>query len=95
MQWSIVRQKDVSGTEGEGLQDRDQASNPMWGRNAGYNEETRKTDRQQDENATMDVRSVTQRQDQERTHPRNNNESDAAIYHGAMIEQARASVEER
>ena len=38
----------------------------LWGRNVGYNEETRKTDwGDRDEDATMDVRSDTQRQDQE------------------------------
>ena len=44
MQWCTVRQKDARDTEGEGLQNSDQASNPRWGRNVGYNEETRKTD---------------------------------------------------
>ena len=39
----------------------------------GNNEETRTTDLgERDENATMDVPSDTQRQDQGRTHPRNN-----------------------
>ena len=40
MQWSTVRQKDASETEGEGIQN----SDAIWGRNVGYNEETRKTD---------------------------------------------------
>ena len=44
MQRSTVRQKDASETEGEGIQNSDQASNALWGRNVGYNEETRKTD---------------------------------------------------
>ena len=39
-----VRQKDASETEGEGIQHSDQASNAIWGRNVGYNEETRQTD---------------------------------------------------
>ena len=39
-----MRQKDASETEGEGLQNSDQASNAIRGRNVGYNEETRKTD---------------------------------------------------
>ena len=40
-------------------------------RNVGYDEETRKTDwGDRDEDATMDVRSDAQRQDQERMHPR-------------------------
>ena len=39
-----VRQKDASETEGDGIQNSDQASNTIWGRNVGYNEETRKTD---------------------------------------------------
>ena len=48
------------------------------------------------ENATMDVRSDTQRQDQERTHPRNN-ESDAGLRkdHREKIELVRACDEER
>ena len=37
-----MRQKDASETEGEGIQNSDQASNAIWGRNVGYNEETRK-----------------------------------------------------
>ena len=61
MQWCTLRLKDASETYGEGLQNSDQASNAVWGRNGSYNEETRKL---------MDIR--TQRQDQERTHPRNN-----------------------
>ena len=44
MQRSTVRQKDASETEGEGIQNSDQASNAIWGRNVGYNKETRKTD---------------------------------------------------
>ena len=44
-----------------------------------YNEETRKTDRgERDDNATVDVWTDTQRQDQARTHPRDN-ESDAGF----------------
>ena len=30
MQWSTVRQNDVSETEGEGLQNSDHASNSIW-----------------------------------------------------------------
>ena len=79
MQSSTVWQKDASETEGEGIENSDQTSNAIWGRNVGYNRETRKTDwGERDENATMDVRSDTQRQDQERTHLRNN-ESDAGF----------------
>ena len=44
MQRSTVRQKDASVTEVEGIQNSDQASNAIWGRNVGYNEETRKKD---------------------------------------------------
>ena len=44
MQRSTVRQKDASETEGEGVQYSDQASNAIWGRNVGYNEDTRKAD---------------------------------------------------
>ena len=44
MQRSTVRQKDASETEGEGIQNSDQASHAIWGRNVSYNEETRKTD---------------------------------------------------
>ena len=44
MQRSIVRQKDASETEGEGIQNSDQASHAIWGRNVSYNEETRQTD---------------------------------------------------
>ena len=44
MQRSTVRQKDASENEGEGIENSDQASNAIWGRNVGYNEETRKTD---------------------------------------------------
>ena len=40
----VLCSKDASETEGEGLQNSDQASNAIWGRNVGYNEETRKTD---------------------------------------------------
>ena len=44
--------------EGEGLQNSDQTSDATRSRNVGYNEETGKTDRvEQDEDATMDVRS--------------------------------------
>ena len=87
MQWT-VRQKDDSETEGGGLLNSNQTRNPIWGRNVGYNEETRNTNwDKRDVNATMDVRSDTQRQDQERTHPRNT-ESNAGCqrYHGATIE---------
>ena len=44
MQRSTVRQKDASETEGESIQNSDQASNAIRGRNVGYNEETGKTD---------------------------------------------------
>ena len=44
MQRSTVRQKDASETEGGSIQNSDQASNAIWGRNVGYKEETRKTD---------------------------------------------------
>ena len=44
MLWSTVLQKDASETKGEGIQNSDQASNAIWVRNMGYNEETRKTD---------------------------------------------------
>ena len=44
MQRSTVRQKDASETEGESIQNSDQASNAIRGRNVGYNEETSKTD---------------------------------------------------
>ena len=37
-----MRQKDASETEGEGIQNSDQASNAIWGRNVGYNEDTKK-----------------------------------------------------
>ena len=97
MQWTTVRQKDASETEGEGLQNSNQASNAMCGRNVGYNEETRKTDwGERDENDTMDVRSDTQRQDQERTHPRDN-ESGTGFQkdHGETIDLERACDEER
>ena len=57
----------------ERIQNSDQTGNGVWGRNVGCNETTRKTDcGELSENATMGVRSDTQRQDQERTHPRNN-----------------------
>ena len=36
-----MRQKDASKTEGEGIQNSDQASNAIWARNVGYNEDTR------------------------------------------------------
>ena len=39
-----MRQKDASETEGEGTQNNDQASNAIWGRNVGYNEDTRTPD---------------------------------------------------
>ena len=42
MQQSTVRQKDASETEGEGLQNIDQARNAVCGRNVGSNKETRK-----------------------------------------------------
>ena len=63
-------------------------------RNVGYNEETRKTDR--DENATMAVRSDMQRHDQERTH-RRNNESDTGFQkdHVVTTELVRACDDER
>ena len=50
-------QKDASATNGEGIHNSDQASNAIWGRNVGYNEETRKTDLcdRDDDDATMDV----------------------------------------
>ena len=35
MQLSTVREKDASETEGEGLQNSDQASNAIWRRNVG------------------------------------------------------------
>ena len=63
----------------------------------GYNAETRKTDRGEcNENATMDARSDTQIQDQERTHP-SNGESSAGFQkdHREMIELVRAWDEER
>ena len=47
-------------TEGESIQNCDQASNAIRGRKVDYNEEARKTDL-----ADRDVRSDTQRQDQE------------------------------
>ena len=73
----VLGQKDDSETEEEGIQNGDQASNTIRGRSVNYNEETSKTNwDQRDGNATMDVRSDTQRQDRERTHPRNN-ETDA------------------
>ena len=60
MQWSIVRQKDASETEGEGLQNSDQASDVTRSRNVGYNEETRKTDRgERDEDAIRWMCGVT------------------------------------
>ena len=47
-------------------------------------------------NATMDVRSDTQRQDQERTHPRNNEiEEGFQKDHGETTEMVRACDEER
>ena len=97
IQWSTVRQKDASETEREGLQNSNQTRNPTWGRDVGYNEETRKTNwDKRDENATMDVRSDTQRQDQERTHLRNNeSDADCQKYHGEKIEPVQACVEER
>ena len=57
---------------------------------------TMKRQEKQDENVTLDVRSDPQRQDQERTHPRNN-ESDAGFQkdHGETIELVRACDEER
>ena len=44
MQWSrpTVRKKDASETEGEGLQNSGNASNHIWGRDVGDNEDTRK-----------------------------------------------------
>ena len=51
----------------------DETSNDIWGRNVGYNEVTRKWDSgKRDENAKVDVRSHTQRQDLERTLTRDN-----------------------
>ena len=51
----------------------DQTSNDIWGRNVGYNEATRKWDSgKRDENAKVDVRSDTQRQDLERALTRDN-----------------------
>ena len=97
MQRSTVRQKDASETEGESIQNSDQASNAIRGRNVGFNEETRKTDwGDRDEDATMDVRSDTQRQDQEWTHPRNN-KSSAGFQkdHREKIDLVRACDEER
>ena len=44
MQRSTVRQKDASEIEGKSIQNSDQASNAIRGRNLGYNEETRETD---------------------------------------------------
>ena len=38
---STVGQEDASETEGEGIQNSGQASNGIWGRNVGYNQETR------------------------------------------------------
>ena len=51
---------------------------------------------ERDEDATVDVRSDTQRQDEERTHPRDN-ESDAGCRkdHQEKIELVRARDEER
>ena len=63
----------------------------------GYNEETRKTDwGDRDEDSTMDVRSDTQIQDQEWTHPRNN-KSGAGFQkdHREKIDLVRACDEER
>ena len=55
MQRGTVRQKDKSKTEGEGLQNSDQVSDAIWGRNMG-NEETRKTDcSERDEDAMVDM----------------------------------------
>ena len=57
IQRSTVRQKVASETEVEGLHNCDQASNPIWGRHVGYDEETRKANcDKRDENATMDCR---------------------------------------
>ena len=39
-----MRQKDASETEGESIQNSDQARNAIRGRNVGYYEDTRKTD---------------------------------------------------
>ena len=47
-----MRQKDDSKTDGEGIQNSDQASNAIRSRNVGYNEEINK---KLIENATMDV----------------------------------------
>ena len=97
IQRSTVRQKDASETEWECIQNSDQASNAIWDRNVGDNEETRTTDwGDRDEDAAMDVRSDTQRQDQEWTHPRNN-KSGAGFQkdHREKIELVRAYDEER
>ena len=82
MQRSTVRQKDASETEGEGIQNSDQASNAIWDRKVGYNEETRTSD--------------TQRQDQEWTHTRNNKSGeDFQKDQREKIELVRACDEER
>ena len=78
-----VRKKDVS----EALQNNDQASDAVRGRNVSYNETTRK-------NALRMQRYVwseTQRQDQQRTHSRDN-ESVRGFQkdHGEKIELVRA-----
>ena len=69
MQESTVQQKDVSKTEEAGLKNSEQTSDATGDRNFGYNEASRKTDSsRRDGDATVDVRSDTQRQDQERTY---------------------------
>ena len=55
-----MRQKDDSETEGEGLQNSDQAGNSEWGRNVDYNEETRKTNwDKRDDNGCADWNTKT------------------------------------
>ena len=71
--------------------------NYMNDRNVAYEEATKKRiEVNEMKSATMDVRSDTQRQYQERTHPRIN-ESDAGFQqgHGETIELVRAHDEER
>ena len=45
MQRSVARPEDASEAEGEGAQNRVQASDVVWGRDQGNNERTRSTDR--------------------------------------------------
>ena len=84
MQLGTVRQKDASETEGTSIH----MGHKTWAT-------TKKQEKRiaiNEMRAMMDVRTAMQRQDQERTYPRNN-ESDARCqtYHGATIEL----VEER